>query len=226
MEQIKTVVQSIRTKREEIASIKTELKRCDEYVTASNDSKDTLATLQQQRQDALSAAFLAGTKPDTTEVDKLIKAAEKSITATSDTIAGAVGARDVLQGQLDQAETELSGLIESAQRQVSVECKKRFEEAEKAFSKAVQEIGSELAKMIGVLKVTQRVGGYGDMRFALRDYVRGAGGLPERRNGRMQIPEWCNRLEDDLGNNEEAELLHEFEAAGFDFSCLAKGLQP
>ena len=221
MEKIKAAVQSIRCKREEIAGIKTELKRCDEYVTASNDSKDTLATLQQQRQDTLSAAFLAGTKPDTTEVDKLIKAAEKNITATSDTIAGAVGARDVLQGQLDLAETELSGLVESAQRLVSVECKKRFEEAERAYSEAVQSIGEVLAEMIGILKVTQRVGGHGDMRFALRDYVRGAGGLPERRNGRMQIPDWRNRLEDDLGNSEEAELLQEFEVAGFEFSSLA-----
>lgn len=221
MEKIKTVVQSICTKRDEIAGIKLELDRCEEYVAASDDSKGKLGALQRQRQETLSAAFLAGAKPDTTEVDKLIKAAEKNITATSDTIAGAVGARDVLLDRIAQAETELSGLIESGRRFVSAECQERFEQAERAYSNAVQEIGDALAEMIGILKVTQRVGGYGEMRFALRDYVRGAGGLPERRNGRMQIPDWRNRLDDDLGNSEEAELLREFEVAGFEFSSLA-----
>lgn len=221
MEKIKTVVQAIRTKRDEIAGIKSELDRCEEYVAASDGSKGTLDDHYRQRQETLSAAFLAGTKPDTTEVDKLIKAAEKNIAATSDTIAGAVGARDFLLDRLAQADTELSDLIESGRRFVSAECQERFEEAEKDYSRAVQEIGSALANMIGILKVAQRVGGYGEMRFALRDYVRGAGALPERRNGRMQIPEWRNFLEDQLGNSEEAELLREFEVAGFEFASLA-----
>lgn len=220
MNKITKAAQVIQAKRKEITSIKLELERCAASIAAANDSNETLAALGKQRQDILSAAFIAGTQPDTSDVDKLIKAAEKTFSATSDTIAGAVGARDVLQGQLDQEETELSGLIESAQRLVRAECQRRFEEAEKAYSEAVQGIGNTLAEMIGLLKVTQRVGGYGDMRTALRDYVHSAGGLVERRDDRIQAAGWRDRIDSDLGNNQEAELLHEFEAAGFNFSSL------
>lgn len=220
MKEIAQTAKAIHAKREEIAGIKSELERCAEYLTASDDSKEALDTLQQQRQEALSAAFMAGTKPDTTEVDKLIRAAEKTITTASDTIAGAVGARNVLQDRLDQAETELSALIESAQRSVSAECQKRFQQAEKTYSEAVQGIGDTLAVMVGLLKVTQRVGGYGDMRTALRDYVHSAGGLVQHRDGRIQIAEWRDQIDRDLGNSQEVELLREFEAAGFDFASL------
>ena len=220
MNEITKIAQAIQSKRGEIARMKSELERCAACITSSSDAKDTLDTLNQQRQDVLSAAFMAGTQPDTTDVDKLIKAAEKTFSATSDTIAGAVGARDVLQGQPDQAETELSSLVESAQRTVSSECQKRFREAEKSYSEAVQGIGSALATMIGIVKVTQRVGGYGDMRTAMRDYMHGADALPECRNGRIQFPEWRDRIDHDLGSNQEAELLREFEAAGFNFSSL------
>ena len=148
MNEIAKTAQAIRAKREEIAGIKSELDRCETCIAAVGETKAALATLKQQRKEALTAAFMAGQEADTSEVDKLIKGAEKAAASAADTAAGAEGAKEVLQERLEAAEGELQRLI-SEQRAVAYGAiEKEFEQAEIAYSEAAEALHAAITKMI------------------------------------------------------------------------------
>lgn len=148
MNEITQAAQAIRTKREEIAGIKSELGRCETCIAAVAETKAALAALKQQRKETLTAAFMAGKEADTSEVDKLIKGAEKAAASAADTAAGAEGAKEVLQERLEAAEEELQRLI-SEQRAVAYGAiEKEFEQAEIAYSEAAEALHAAVTKMM------------------------------------------------------------------------------
>lgn len=148
MNEITEAAQAIHAKREEIAGIKSELERCETCIAAVAETKEALAALKQQRKEALTAAFMAGKEADTSEVDKLIKGAEKAAASAADTAAGAEGAKEVLQERLEAAEEELRRLI-SEQRAVAYGAiEKEFEQAEIAYSEAAEALHAAVTKMI------------------------------------------------------------------------------
>ena len=148
MNEITQAAQAIRAKREEIAGIKSELDRCESCIAAVAETKEALAALKQQRKEALTAAFMAGKEADTSEVDKLIKGAEKAAASAADTAAGAEGAKEVLQERLEAAEEELRRLI-SEQRAVAYGAiEKEFEQAEIAYSEAAEALHAAVTKMM------------------------------------------------------------------------------
>ena len=62
MNEIAKTAQAIRAKHEEIAGIKSELDRCETCIAAVAQTKAALAALKQQRKEALTAAFMAGSQ--------------------------------------------------------------------------------------------------------------------------------------------------------------------
>lgn len=148
MNEITQAAQATRAKREEIAGIKSELDRCETCIADVAETKAALTTLKQQRKEALTAAFMAGKEADTSEVDKLIKGAEKAAASAADTAAGAEGAKEVLQERLEAAEEELQRLI-SEQRAVAYGAiEKEFEQAEIAYSEAAEALHAAVTKMM------------------------------------------------------------------------------
>lgn len=148
MEQIKSIGQAIRTKREEIAGIKSELDRCETCIAAVAETKAALATLKQQRKEALTAAFMAGKEADTSEVDKLLKGAEKAASGAADTAAGAEGAKEVLQERLESAEEHLERLLDQQSKAAYVVCEEEFQSAELAYTKAAEALHAAVTKMM------------------------------------------------------------------------------
>lgn len=148
MNEITKTAQAIRAKREEIAGIKSELDRCETCIAAVAETKAALAALKQQRKEALTAAFMAGKEADTSEVDKLIKGAEKTAASAADTATGAEGAKEVLQERLEAAEQELQRLF-SEQRAVAYGViEKEFEQAEIAYAEAAEALHAAVTKMM------------------------------------------------------------------------------
>lgn len=170
MEQIKTISRTIQAKRKEIVGIKSELDRCAACIAAVSETKDTLAALKDQRKDALTAAFMAGKEADTSEVDKMIKAAEKAVSSAADTAAGAEGAKDVLQDRLDALSEELEQLIGEQRNVAYVVCEQEFKAAEIAYTDAAKALHAAVTKMMACNSAANKF-----QRFSvpLRDIMKG-----------------------------------------------------
>lgn len=148
MNEITQIAQGIQAKRKEIAGIRSELDRCDACIAAVAETKAVLAALKQQRKEALTSAFMAGNEADTSEVDKLIKGAEKAASGAADTAAGAEGAKEVLQQRLEAAEEELGQLIREQHEAAYGVIEEEFRAAEIEYTQAAQKLQSAIVKMM------------------------------------------------------------------------------
>lgn len=220
MEQIKTIGQAIRTKREEIAGIKSELDRCETCIAAVTETKGVLATLKQQRKEALTAAFMAGKEADTSEVDKLLKGAEKSASGAADTAAGAEGAKEVLQERLESAEDELDGLFNEQRKAAYATIEGEFEAAEIAYAEAAEALHAAVTKMMAcnsaAAKFRRGPGGGSPLRAILQGFY--SDGLNINRGRRL--PEsfglrFFTRAEE-LAAPEAERLITKLQAAGLE----------
>lgn len=220
MEQIKTIGQAIRAKGKEIAGIKSELARCETCIAAVTEAKETLATHRQQRKEALTAAFMAGQEADTSEVDKLIKAAEKAAAGAADTAAGAEGAKEVLQERLEVAEEEQERLI-AKQRGVAYEAIEReFEQAEIAYSEAAEALHAAITKMMACNSAATQFrrgpGGGSPLREIMKGFY--SDGLNINR-GRRLPESFCLRFlsrAEELSIHETERLIANLQAAGLE----------
>lgn len=220
MNEITQSAQAIRAKRKEIAGIKSELDRCETCIAAVVETKAVLATLKQQRKEALTAAFMAGTEADTSEVDKLLKGAEKAASSAADTAAGAEGAKEVLQERLEATEDELQRLI-SEQRAVAYGAiEKEFERAEIAYSEAAEALHAAVTKMMACNSAAGKFRRGPDGGSPLRAIVKGfySDGLNINRGRRL--PEsfglrFLTRAEE-LAAPEAQRLIAKLQAAGFE----------
>lgn len=222
MNEITQSAQAIRAKREEIAGIKSELDRCETCIAAVAETKAVLATLKQQRKEALTAAFMAGTEADTGEVDKLLKGAEKAASSAADTAAGAEGAKEVLQERLEATEDELQRLI-SEQRAVAFGAiEKEFELAEIAYSEAAEALHAAVTKMMACNSAAGKFRRGADGGSPLRAIVKGfySDGLNINRGRRL--PEsfglrFLTRAEE-LAAPEAQRLIAKLQAEGLDLT--------
>jgi translation elongation factor EF-G len=220
MNEVTQITKAIQTKREEIAGIKSELARCETCIAAVAETKEALAALKLQRREALTAAFMAGKEADTSEVDKLIKAAEKAASGAADTAAGAEGAKDVLQERLEIAEDELQRLI-SEQRTVAYGAiEKEFEQAEIAYSEAAEALHAAVTKMMACNAAAGKFRRGSDGGSPLRAIVKGfySDGLNINRGRRL--PEsfglrFLSRAEEKAGPEAER-LIAKLQAEGLE----------
>ncbi len=198
MEQIKTISRTIQAKRKEIVGIKSDLERCAACIATVSEAKDALAALKDQRKDALTEAFMAGKEADTTEVDKMIKAAEKAVSSAADTAAGAEGAEEVLQERLDVLNEELEQLIGEQRNVAYVVCEQEFKAAETAYTEAAKGMHASITKMMACNSAANKF-----QRFSvpLRDIMKGfyTDGLSVNRGRhlprifRFALPVHCRR---------------------------------
>lgn len=167
------ITKAARAKREEIAGIKSELDRCETCIAAVAETKATLATLKQQRKEALTAAFMAGKEADTSEIDKLLKGAEKAASGAADTAAGAEGAKEVLQERLEAAEVELDGILAEQRKAAYVAIEGEFKAAEIAYTEAAEALHAAVTKMMACNSVAGKLR-RGPHGFSpLRDIMKG-----------------------------------------------------
>ncbi len=220
MDQIKAIGQAISAKRDEIAGIKSELDRCATCIAAVAETKETLATLKKQRKHALTDAFMAGKEADNSEVDKLIKAAEKAAASAADTAAGAEGAKEVLQERLEAAEEEVERLLDQQSKAAYAVCEQEFQAAETAYTEAAEALHAAVAKMMASNSVSARFkrGQYGFS--SLREIMKGfyTDGLNINRG--RHLPESFGlrflTLAEEKAAPEAKRLLVKLEEAGFE----------
>lgn len=148
MNEIIQFAQAIQAKRKEIAGIKSEIDRCATCIAVATETSDTLATLKRQRKDAQTAAFMDGKEADTSDVDKMIKAAERGYAEATDKAAGAEGAMEVLLVRQETAEEELERLITQQHEAAYAVIESEFEAAEVAYTRAAEALHAAIAKMM------------------------------------------------------------------------------
>lgn len=173
MNGIQQAAQALVAKRKEIAGIKSEIERCDAQIAAVAGTREALATLKRQRKDALTAAHLAGTEADTSEIDKLLRAAEKTASSMADKADGAEGAKEVLQERLESAEGELEKLQREHQTAINAEIEEEFKQAEVAYADAAQALHAAVTKMMACNSAAAKVGGFAAGGVPLRDILKG-----------------------------------------------------
>ncbi len=216
MNEITQTAQAIRAKREEIAGIKSELDRCETCIAAVDETKAALAALKQQRKEALTAAFMAGQEADTSEVDKLIKGAEKAAASAADTAAGAEGAKEVLQERLEAAELDLARLRSQQSRVAYAECEKEFEAAEAAYAEAAEALHAAVTRMMACNSVAKRFMGFSNLREIMKGFY--LDGLNINR-GRRLPEQFCIRfltLAEEKAAPQAERLLAKLQAAGIE----------
>lgn len=173
MNEITRIAQGIQAKRQELAGIGSELERCAACIAATAETRDTLASLKRQRKDALTASFMAGKEADTSEVDKMIKAAEKAATEATDTAAGAEGAQEVLQVRLATAEEELGQLIREQHDAAYGVIEQEFRTAEIEYTQAAQKLHSAIVKMMACNAAGMRFKRFQAGGSSLREIMKG-----------------------------------------------------
>lgn len=219
MEQIKEISRTIQATRKEIVGIKSELDRCAACIAAVSEAKEALAALKTQRKDALTAAFMAGKEADTTEVDKMIKAAEKAVSSAADTAAGAEGAQDVLQARLDTLNEELEQLIGYQKNVAYVVCEQEFKAAELEYTEAAKALHAAVTKMMACNSAANKF-----QRFSvpLREIMKGfyTDGLSVNRG--RHLPESFGLRFLSIAEEQSAQvadqLLAKLQAAGLDLN--------
>lgn len=219
MATISQVVGSIENKRKELGGVQSEIERCASYIASVNEASESLAALKQQRNEVLTAAFMAGNTADTAAIDAAIAKAEKGAAGNADMMTGAAGAQAVLEERQEQLAAELSDLEQQLHFAVCGECESVFREAEREYAQAVEVLGAAVVKLIGAqrayhkfLPATIYLPADRNLNHQMRRYLEGfhISGGP---NADFQSPHWV-RQRDELADKQARIILDKLRSEG------------
>ena len=147
MNQLKQTAAALSTAQAKLEELQEQQDRCQEAMKAGAKFTERISELNRQRADLEGQAFLAGTVPALSEIDRQITSLTKESEAASRTAQAAVSAVGLLVPKIEDAKQAVVEATEAHQAALTETARTIFTQAEDDYHKAAQALKQALARM-------------------------------------------------------------------------------